>query len=129
MAFSNRLYVEMSLIHHSDQGVQYCSQEYVNMLKNHGARISMTHRGSPQENPIAERVNGILKYDYNLIKPFENPEKAKEAVEQAIESYNNLRPHDSLNGMTPQQVHTASAIGESTNSSRTIRKDEKTIQD
>lgn len=129
MAFSNRLYVEKNLVHHSDQGVQYCSQEYVNMLKSQGARISMTHRGSPQENPIAERINGILKHDYNLVRSFDRPQQAQEAVQQAIESYNRLRPHDSLKGMTPQQVHTAGAIGESSSSGRTIKNDEKIGQD
>ncbi|MEQ8335989.1 MAG: IS3 family transposase [Cyclobacteriaceae bacterium] len=128
MSFSNRLYVK-SLIHHSDQGVQYCSQEYVNMLKTHGVSISMTHRGSPQENAIAERVNGILKDDYNLGKSFETPEQAEEAVQKAVASYNCLRPHDSLNGMTPEQVHTAKAMEESVSSDRTIRKGVKSRQD
>lgn len=127
MAFSNRLYVKRSLIHHSDQGVQYCSQEYVNTLKNHGVRISMTHRGSPQENAIAERVNGILKDDYNLRKPFEAPEQAKEAVRKSIESYNSLRPHDSLKGMTPQQVHITNAVEGSERTNRTTKKDEQLI--
>lgn len=127
MAFSNRLYVKRSLIHHSDQGVQYCSQEYVNMLKNHGVRISMTHRGSPQENPIAERLNGILKDDYNLRKAFEAPEQAKEAVKKSIESYNSLRPHDSLNKMTPQQVHASNAVEGSERTGRTNKKDEHLI--
>jgi len=129
MAFSNRLYVEKSLIHHSDQGVQYCSQEYVNMLKTHGIRISMTHRGSPQENAIAERVNGILKHHYDLIKSFETLHQAEEAVQKTVESYNYLRPHDSLNGMTPQQVHTAMAMEASVSSDRTIKKDVKAAQD
>lgn len=129
MAFSNRLYLDQVLIHHSDQGVQYCSQEYVNMLKTQGVKISMTHRGSPQENAIAERVNGILKGDYNLNKSFESPQHAEEAVQKAVESYNCLRPHDSLNGMTPQQVHTAKAMEESVSSDRTIRKDARYSQD
>lgn len=129
MAFSNRLYMEMSLIHHSDQGVQYCSQEYVNILKTHGVRISMTHRGSPQENAIAERVNGILKHQYDLAKSFETLTQAEEAVQKAVESYNRLRPHDSLKGMTPQQVHTARAMEESVSLDRTIRKGAKASQD
>ena len=129
MAFSNRLYVELSLIHHSDQGIQYCSQEYVNMLKTHGIKISMTHRGSPQENAMAERVNGTLKHDYDLIKSFDSPQQAEEAVRKAVESYNCLRPHDSLKSMTPQQVHTAMAMEESTSTGRTIREGVKSRQD
>lgn len=121
MAFSNRLYVDQALIHHSDQGVQYCSQEYVSMLKTHGIKVSMTHRGSPQENAIAERVNGILKHDYDLKKSFDSSQQAKQAIGKAVESYNSLRPHDSLKGMTPQQVHTALAIEESTSTGRTTK--------
>lgn len=129
MAFSNRLYVELSLIHHSDQGVQYCSQEYINILKTHGVKISMTHRGSPHENAIAERINGILKHQYNLAKCFETFQQAEEAVQKAVESYNGRRPHDSLNGMTPQQVHTAMAMEEPVSSDRTIIEGVKSRQD
>jgi putative transposase len=49
------------LIHHSDRGIQYCSKEYTCILKKKGAIISMTENGSPYENAMAERVNGILK--------------------------------------------------------------------
>ena len=50
-----------ALIHHSDRGIQYCCQEYVSLLQDHRISISMTQSGSPYENAIAERVNGILK--------------------------------------------------------------------
>ena len=52
------------IIHHSDRGIQYCSQEYVNLLENNHILISMTENGDPLENPIAERVNGIIKDEY-----------------------------------------------------------------
>ena len=52
---------ETIVIHHSDRGIQYCSTEYVNLLQQHNAMISMTQNGDPYENAIAERVNGILK--------------------------------------------------------------------
>ena len=52
------------LIHHSDRGSQYCSQEYVRRLQNLGILISMTDNGDPYENAIAERVNGILKTEW-----------------------------------------------------------------
>ena len=48
------------LIHHSDRGSQYFSQNYVSILKSHGSQISMTQTGDPLENAIAERANGIL---------------------------------------------------------------------
>lgn len=52
------------LIHHSDRGSQYCSQNYVSILKSHSSQISMTQIGDPLENAIAERANGILKTEW-----------------------------------------------------------------
>ena len=52
------------LIHHSDRGLQYCSSEYVELLKANNIQISMTENGDPLENPIAERINGIIKNEY-----------------------------------------------------------------
>jgi transposase InsO family protein len=50
--------LETIVIHHSDRGIQYCSNEYVSLLNEHNAMISMTESGDPLENAIAERVNG-----------------------------------------------------------------------
>jgi transposase InsO family protein len=105
MALGNRQYPSRKLIHHSDRGIQYCSQVYVNMLKTHGISISMAAKGSPQENPLAERVNGILKDEYDLGKPLDNDVKALLKVENSIGSYNMKRPHNSLEGDTPEQKH------------------------
>ena len=52
--------ISNELIHHSDRGIQYCSKEYVNLLQKNGIGISMTKGGSPHENAVAERINGIL---------------------------------------------------------------------
>ena len=61
---------ETIVIHHSDRGIQYCSTEYVQLLNQHNAFISMTNNGDPLENAIAERVNGILKTE--LISSYYN---------------------------------------------------------
>ncbi len=58
------------LIHHSDRGLQYCSADYINTLKNNNVKISMTENGDPYENAIAERINGILKYEFLIIDGF-----------------------------------------------------------
>lgn len=105
MALGNRQYPNRKLIHHSDRGIQYCSQVYINMLKTHDISISMAAKGSPQENPLAERVNGILKDEYNLGKTIENEQKALQQVESSIASYNLRRPHNSLGYATPEQIH------------------------
>jgi putative transposase len=60
MAFKQRSHSQ-ALIHHSDRGLQYCSKGYTGLLKEHNVSISMTQNGSPYDNAIAERVNGILK--------------------------------------------------------------------
>jgi transposase InsO family protein len=52
------------LIHHSDRGTQYCSHEYIKLLKKHEIGISMTLDGDPGENAIAERVNGTIKNEF-----------------------------------------------------------------
>ena len=93
------------LTHHSDRGLQYCSKEYIDMLGDNKITISMTEKGDPYENAIAERVNGILKTEFGLDKTFRNLEEAKLAVDDAIRIYNEQRPHSSCNYLTPQQAH------------------------
>jgi putative transposase len=105
MAFTQRIYPKSELVHHSDQGIQYCSYEYVQLLKSNGISISMSKKGSPQENAIAERVNGILKQEYSLGKTFASIEEAQKVVQLGIDSYNEKRPHRSLDMQTPNQVH------------------------
>ncbi len=61
MAFQQRLKPDSKLLHHSDQGVQYCCGDYVEKLLDSHVGISMTEQSDPYENAIAERVNGILK--------------------------------------------------------------------
>lgn len=96
--------VTEGLIHHSDRGVQYCCKEYTSILKKKKAVISMTENGSPYENAMAERVNGILKTEL-LQKKYENTEQAIKAIDKAIAIYNNKRPHMSIAMLTPQQAH------------------------
>lgn len=94
-----------SLIHHSDRGVQYCCHEYVNELKDNDIGISMTERGDPYENAIAERMNETFKVEYELAETFESFDQAQDVTRQAIETYNNLRPHLSCGLLTPNQAH------------------------
>lgn len=93
------------LIHHSDRGLQYCCTDYTTLLENRGISISMTEKGDPYENAIAERVNGILKEEFALYNDFNNIEQANEAVTNAVGTYNQYRPHASCDYLTPQQAH------------------------
>jgi len=99
-----------SLIHHSDRGIQYCCYDYVNYLKGSKIQISMTERGDPYENAIAERVNGILKSEYDLYNTFKDYNEAHEAVKIAIDKYNNQRPHRSCNMLTPSAAHNKTGV-------------------
>lgn len=96
-------------IHHSDRGCQYCCHEYVEMLKGRGLPISMTEEMHCYENAMAERVNGILKQEYEMDATFRTKAHAKKAFEQAVELYNNRRPHLSLDYKTPAEVHRRAA--------------------
>jgi len=67
--------------------------------------LSTTQQYDPYENAIAERINGILKYEFGLINTIKNIEIAQKMVKQAVEIYNNERLHWSLDLKTPQEVH------------------------
>jgi transposase InsO family protein len=108
MALSGLLIVPEShfqLTHHSDRGIQYCSQAYVKLLQDYQIQISMTENGDPLENAIAERVNGILKDEYLETYDVENIKEAKELLSTVIRFYNEERPHMSIGNFTPNQVH------------------------
>lgn len=93
------------LTHHSDRGIQYCSNEYVQILQHHSIHISMTENSDPRENAIAERVNGILKEEYLYDYSVQTLSQAKPVLDFAINLYNVERPHMSCNYKTPAAVH------------------------
>ena len=94
-----------NLIHHSDRGLQYCSDDYQKLLKKHKIRCSMTQESDPYENAIAERINGILKQEYDIDKFNVDLNTRKILVKQTVEVYNELRPHLSNYYLTPMQMH------------------------
>lgn len=95
---------ETIVIHHSDRGIQYCSNEYVNLLQQHHAMISMTNNGDPLENAIAERVNGILKTEL-ISSAYSDLHNASIHIARCITIYNHRRRHSSLNWQIPAEVH------------------------
>ena len=96
--------VETIVIHHSDRGIQYCSNEYVQLLEKNNALISMTQSGDPLENAIAERVNGILKTEL-ISASYLNIHHASVSISKAIGIYNYKRRHSSINMQIPNDVH------------------------
>ncbi len=109
MAIKNRKY-KHPLIHHSDRGLQYCSAEYIGKLVDNNIKISMTENGDPYENALAERMNGILKYEFLLINGFKNHLDAVKAVTESVGIYNSRRPHLTCNMLTPNQMHIQNSV-------------------
>jgi putative transposase len=93
------------LIHHSDRGIQYCSSEYIIILKRYGIKISMSQKGTPLDNAIAERINGIIKGEYLYNYPVKDLTEARESLEKVVKLYNEERPHLSISNKPPSQVH------------------------
>jgi len=94
-------------IHHSDRGVQYCSNEYRTFLESRSGHSSMSAAGCPYENAVAERINGILKSEFYLDRTFASIDQASEAVFEAVAIYNSERPHLSLGMLTPEMRYAA----------------------
>jgi putative transposase len=107
MALLRRKYKTRELIHHSDRGFQYCSDEYTDLLTKNNIKISMTQSYDPYENAAAERVNGILKDEFEIGEGFISEPQARREINNAINIYNTKRPHMSCDYLTPNKAHLA----------------------
>lgn len=96
-------------IHHSDRGCQYCCHQYVGRLRERGLGISMTEVTHCYENAKAERVNGILKGEYEMDRTFRTKDQARAAFHQAVWLYNHRRPHLMLGYQFPVTIHAEAA--------------------
>jgi len=105
MAYDNRSYGHQPLIHHSDRGCQYCCKEYVDLLNTQHVAISMTERGDPYENALAERMNGIIKEEFNLYSSQDSFENTYLRILKSVAAYNQIRPHGSCDNLTPCEAH------------------------
>lgn len=108
MAIKNKV-TNQKTIHHSDRGLQYCSAVYQEELKENNITPSMTDGYDCYQNALAERVNGILKQEY-LIEKTKNGKDLDLLVKQAVNSYNNQRPHLSLDYKTPNFMHQKTGV-------------------
>jgi transposase InsO family protein len=105
MAINSRVYGRKSIIHHSDRGLQYCCPDYSEFAEKHGFILSTTEKYDPYENAVAERMNGILKYEFGLRRELPNMEIAVKMVDEAVHLYNSKRLHRSLDMETPNEAH------------------------
>ena len=110
MAISNRQYKTAPLIHHSDRGIQYCSDEYQELLDSKKINCSMTESYDPYQNAVAERVNGILKQEFMIDRCRAPVKVIRQVVKESIEIYNHERPHFSCHLYTPAQMHQQSKL-------------------
>lgn len=90
---------EGHLIHHSDKGSQYVSDDYTALLEQYGIRISMCNE--VYENTHIERVNDTIKNQYLKRWDINNVKELSYKLADAVKAYNEQRPHQSLNGMSP----------------------------
>ena len=104
-AINNRVYPTQPLIHHSDRGLQYCSDSYQKLLHKNSIQCSMTEQYDPYQNAIAERINGILKQEFLVQNQNTDLKTMKQIVTQSIAIYNTKRPHISCELLTPEQMH------------------------
>jgi len=109
-AVKKRKNKDLSLIHHSDRGLQYCANDYQSVLNKNGVLCSMTQNSDPYENAVAERINGILKQEFMIDKYNQDLDVMKCIVKEAINTYNEQRPHYSNYMLTPDQMHVQNQI-------------------
>lgn len=103
MALATRR-VEPGLVHHSDQGVQYASLSYTELLKEQGIRISMSRRGNAYDNAKAESFIKTLKYEEIYLFEYETMAEARSRIGHFLEEvYNRKRLHSALGYVPPAE--------------------------
>ena len=92
-------------IFNTDQGSQFTSFQFTNILRDHGIRISMDGKGRWMDNVFIERLWRSLKYECVYLNNFENGRQAKDHIGNWMNHYNLTRPHSTFDGQTPYEVY------------------------
>jgi len=104
MALQTRSFTPGQLMHHSDQGVQYASYDYVQVLQQHQIIISMSRHGTPYDNAKAERFMRTLKYEEVYLNDYDTFGEVRTSVEHFIEAvYNRKRLHSAIGYLPPAE--------------------------
>jgi len=104
--------VEFGIVHHSDQGVQYCSPDYVGRLLDHGFIISMSRAGTPYDNAKAESFMKTLKSEEVCLHQYRDLEQSRASIRRFIEEvYNRKRLHSALGYRPPEEFETTAGTG------------------
>lgn len=92
-------------IFNTDQGCQFTSQEFTGLLTHHGIQISMDGKGCWRDNVFVERLWKSIKYEEVYLHAYDTVSAAHQGVERYLMFYNQTRPHQALDGQTPDQVY------------------------
>ena len=92
-------------IFNTDQGSQFTSRGFVGVLESHGIQVSMDGRGRVQDNIFIERLWWTLKYHYIYLHAFETGSELRQGLRQWVHFYNQERPHQALDNLTPDEVY------------------------
>ena len=104
--------IEPGIVHHSDQGVQYCCPDYVGRLLDHGFVISMSRTGTPYDNAKAESFMKTLKAEEVYLHHYRDHEQARASIQHFIEEvYNRKRLHSALGYRPPEEFEAAAGTG------------------
>lgn len=101
------------LVHHSDRGVQYASGDYTDLLRAHGITVSMSRKGNPYDNAIAESFMKTLKYEQVYREDYEDLREAHASIQRFLEQvYNEKRLHSALGYLPPAEFERALVANE-----------------
>ena len=92
-------------IFNTDQGAQFTSNAFTDVLKHHDIKISMDGRGRVQDNIFVERLWWTVKYHYLYLHAFDNGRQLRHGLDEWFRFYNQDRSHQSLNNLTPDEAY------------------------
>lgn len=92
-------------IFNTDQGCQFTSEAFTGLLKNHGIQISMDGKGCWRDNVFVERLWRSIKYEEVYLHAYETVREAQDGIARYVTFYNAVRPHQTLDGHTPDRVY------------------------
>lgn len=104
-AFEIAILVAFPLIVNSDQGSQFTSDRWIEVMTHYGVKVSMNGQGQCLDNVYIERFWRSIKYEEVYLKAYDSLVEARQAIAAYIDFYNALRPHQGLNYKTPNQVY------------------------